>query len=82
MPKYVIRSSEFIRKLTNLDKSYLDRAEKLIIKIISSPEIGKPMMYDRKGTREVYLPPFRFSYAFDKSSDTLTFLEIYHKKKQ
>jgi len=40
------------------------------------------MRHDRKGTREVYIPPFRLSYGYDKNSDSLTFLTIYHKDEQ
>ncbi len=29
-----------------------------ILKIVDSPEIGKPMRYSRKGTREVYNSTF------------------------
>ncbi len=82
MPKNIIRSPRFISSLSNLDKIYLERAEKLIKKIMENPEVGKPMRHSRKGTREVYLKPFRLSYAYDKSLDTLTFLYIYHKKHQ
>ena len=56
--------------------------KKLIRKIIDVPEIGKPMRYFRKGTREVYVSPFRLSYEFDKEKDLLTFLNIYHKDEQ
>ncbi len=37
MPKEVIRTNTFIRKLKKLDKFYLERAENLILKIISNP---------------------------------------------
>ncbi len=67
---------------SKLDKNYLIRLEKLIQKIIQNPEIGKPMMYERKDTREVYLKPFRVSYTYDLISNTLTFLDLYHKDKQ
>jgi hypothetical protein len=40
------------------------------------------MRFDRKGTREVYLPPFRLSYLYDKTSNILYLLEIYHKDEQ
>ena len=63
MPKEVIRTGIFISRLKKLDKSYLERAEKLIIKIMNNPEVGKPMRFDRKGTREVYLPPLRLITA-------------------
>lgn len=64
------------------DMSVRERIEKLIIKIKNNPEIGKPMMHNRKGTREVYLPPFRLSYAYDKIRDVLIILDFYHKDEQ
>jgi mRNA-degrading endonuclease RelE of RelBE toxin-antitoxin system len=82
MVKEVIRTEKFLSKLKKIDKSYLERLEKLIIKIVSDPDIGKPMKYNRKGTREVYLSPFRLSYAYDKFKDILFFLDIYHKNEQ
>lgn len=82
MVKEVIRSENFLNKLKKLDKSYFERVEKLIIKIIRNPEIGKPMRFSRKGTREVYISPFRLSYTYDEFNDILYFLDIYHKKKQ
>jgi hypothetical protein len=57
-----------------------ERISKLIEKIIKNPELGKPMMYKRKGTREVYLQPFRLAYLIE--GDTLTFLDLYHKDEQ
>ena len=82
MIKEIIRTETFIRILSKLDKSYIDRIEKLVSKIIKNPEIGKPMRYDRKGTREVYVKSFRISYAYDKEKDILYFLSIYHKDEQ
>ncbi len=68
--------------LNRLDKSIFIQAKKLIEKIIANPEIGKPMKYNRKGTREVYLTPFRLSYRYDKNAQHIDFLNIYHKKHQ
>jgi len=59
-----------------------ERLEKLLVKIKKNPEIGKPMKHNRKGTREVYLPPFRLSYAYNKKTDTLIILDFYHKDEQ
>ena len=53
-----------------------------ILKIINSPEIGKPMRYSRKGTREVYIPPFRLSYLYLKNENEIIFLDLYHKDEQ
>ncbi len=64
------------------DASVKQRIEKLIFKIKDNPEIGKPMRHNRKGTREVYLPPFRLSYAYDKTNDIIVILNLYHKDEQ
>ena len=53
-----------------------------ILKIIDSPEIGKPMRYSRKGTREVYIPPFRLSYSYIQNEEKIIFLDLYHKDEQ
>ncbi len=82
MVKEVIRTDSFLRRLKKLDKSILDRVEKLIIKVLNNPEIGKPMRYDRKETRELYIPPFRLNYIFDRAMDILIFLDVYHKDEQ
>jgi len=81
MPK-IQEANNFKRVKNKLDRSYLLRLEKLIRKIIESPLIGKPMQYNRKNTRELYLPPFRVSYAYDQMTDTLIFLDLYHKDEQ
>ena len=64
------------------DKNTKDKVKKQISKIINSPEVGKPMMYDRKGTREIYVPPFRLSYAYIKEENKIIFLDLYHKDEQ
>jgi len=58
------------------------KIEKQIEKIIQNPEIGKPMKYNRKGTREVYVNPFRLSYSYLKNENLLIFLDFYHKNEQ
>lgn len=64
------------------DQSLKDQIRKLVKKIISDPELGKPMMHERKGTREVYLRHYRLSYAYLPSENRLIFLDIYHKDEQ
>jgi len=59
-----------------------EKVKKQIAKIIANPEIGKPMMYERRGTREIYLKPFRLSYAFIKEENKIIFLDLYHKNVQ
>tara|TARA_Y100000310_G_scaffold295945_1_gene327765 strand:+ start:1642 stop:1890 length:249 start_codon:yes stop_codon:yes gene_type:complete len=64
------------------DNSLKKRLKTQIKKIIYSPEIGKPMKFCRKGTREVYVKPFRLSYFYSKDRNKILFLEIYHKDEQ
>ncbi len=63
------------------------RARGLKIKIIKQvqkireyPEIGKPMKYSRKGTRELYIFPFRLSYKIE--NNIVYILDLYHKDEQ
>ena len=55
---------------------------KLVEKIIDNPLIGKPMRNLRKGTRELYLKPYRLAYQFKEKELLILFIEIYHKDKQ
>lgn len=64
------------------DNLFCIKIEKQIKKIINNPEIGKPMRNVRKGTREVYIKPFRLSYAYLKNENLIIFLDLYHKKRQ
>ena len=59
-----------------------ERIFKQLSKIKENPEIGKPMRYARKSTREVYIGPFRLSYAYLKEENKLIFLDFYHKDEQ
>ena len=68
------------KKIKN--QSLKDKLKKQIRKIIENPEIGKPMMHARKGTRELYVTPFRLSYAYFKEEDKIIFLDFYHKDEQ
>ena len=63
------------------DISIRNRIGKLIFKIKTNPEVGKPIKHNRKGTREIYLSPFRLSYAYDKTNDIVVILDFYHPKK-
>jgi mRNA-degrading endonuclease RelE of RelBE toxin-antitoxin system len=74
---------DFLKRISKIrDNLVKDKIRKLIEKIIENPEIGKPMKYSRKGTREVYIPPFRLAYAYIPSEQKILFLKIYHKDEQ
>lgn len=62
--------------------SLKEKVKKQITKIIQNPEVGKPMRYSRKGTREVYIQPFRLSYAYINEENKIIFLDLYHKDEQ
>ena len=64
------------------NNSLKEKIIKQFSKIKENPEIGKPMRNVRKGTREVYIHPFRLSYAYLKHEDKIVFLDIYHKDQQ
>ena len=64
------------------DTTLKEKVKKQIQKITENPEIGKPMMYSRKGTREVYVSPYRLSYTYIKEENKIIFLDLYHKDEQ
>ena len=64
------------------DNSLKTKIKKQIKKISENPEIGKPMKYNRKGTRELYIKPFRLSYIYLEKENLIYILYLYHKKKQ
>jgi mRNA-degrading endonuclease RelE of RelBE toxin-antitoxin system len=66
------------KKIKN--NSFSKKIKLQIKKIVSNPSIGKPMRYDRKGTRESYVSPYRISYVYIKNK--IIFLSIYHKDEQ
>ncbi|MAE42940.1 hypothetical protein CMO93_04155 [Candidatus Woesearchaeota archaeon] len=77
------RNPKFDKVLKHIkNKNLKIRIWKQISKIIDNPEVGKPMRNVRKGTREVYITPFRISYAYIESENKIIFLDLYHKDKQ
>ena len=78
----VKETNNFKKIRGKLDKNILPKVNKIIRKIIENPEIGKPMRNVRKGTRELYIPPFRLSYAYHIPTNIVYILDLYHKKKQ
>ncbi len=74
---YEERFKKLITKVK--DSSLQQKIKKQIKKIINNPETGKPMRFSRKGTREVYIPPFQLSYLYMDKEDKIVFLDVYHK---
>ncbi len=77
----IIFDPEFRKKLDKINNTALrDTIKAHLIKIKNNPEIGKPMRYGRKGTREIYISSFRLSYLIQ--GDTINVLDLYHKDEQ
>ena len=64
------------------DNLVKEKVKKQILKIAKNPEIGKPMQNIRKGTREVYISPFRLSYVYLEKENKVVFLDLHHKDEQ
>ena len=60
------------------DNAFREQIKKQIQKIIENPEIGKPLRYNLKGEKTVYVWPFRIIYSF--FNNTLYFLRFEHRK--
>jgi addiction module RelE/StbE family toxin len=69
---------KYFKKIKN--SSIKEKIIKQISKIKDNPEIGKPMKYSRKGTRELYIKPYRISYKVEKN--TIFIFDLYHKDDQ
>lgn len=79
----IIFTEEFKRIFSKIkDNSLKEQVIKHIEKIRASPELGKPMRFNRKGTREVYVRHFRLSYSYNISEEILYLLDFYYKDKQ
>lgn len=77
---YDVEFERKVRKIKN--NADLIKVKKQIAKIVENPLVSKPMRFSRKGTREVYVAPFRLSYIFYEAEDNVVFLELYHKDEQ
>ncbi|MFB6246665.1 MAG: type II toxin-antitoxin system RelE/ParE family toxin [Candidatus Pacearchaeota archaeon] len=55
------------------DRDLKSKVKTQVKKIVDNPEIGKPMKYSRKGTRELYVKPYRLSYLIWKRKTKLFF---------
>jgi len=79
----ILFSKKFIDKFSKTKDILLKiKIKKQIRKIADSPKIGKPMRNIRKGTRELYIKPFRLSYRYFENESRIEILDIYHKKHQ
>lgn len=73
----VIFSEKFEREFKKADVSVKEKAKKQIAKIIAEPAMGKPLRYNLKGERTVYVKPFRIIYSY--FDNTIYFLRFEHR---
>ncbi|HLC33320.1 MAG TPA: type II toxin-antitoxin system RelE/ParE family toxin [Candidatus Nanoarchaeia archaeon] len=64
------------------DQAVKEKILKALVKIREDPETGKPMMHNRKGTRELYVAPHRLSYMYFKEDERVLIFDLYHKDEQ
>lgn len=75
--------NDFLKRITKIKDAHVkEQIKKHIMKIIERPEIGKPMRFTRKGTRESYVGSYRLAYSYLKDEHKLIFLDFYHKDEQ
>jgi len=76
-------SDDLLRTIRKIkDVTVKEKIKNQITKIIKHPEIGKPMRYARKDTRELYIGSFRFAYSYSKDKKKIILLDLYHKNEQ
>lgn len=77
----IIFELHFEKEFKKIKDSFLkEKIIKQVMKIKDNLKIGKPMRYIRRGTRELYVAPFRLSYQFD--AGVVYILALYHKDEQ
>lgn len=73
----------FLKKISKIKHEAIkEQIKKQVEKIIENPEVGKPMQYSRKGTRELYVKPYRLAYAYFANVEKIIFIDVYHKDEQ
>jgi len=75
----IIWSDKFRKEVTKIKDSKLkEKLQKQIQNIVESPQLGKPLRYNLKGERTVYVKPYRLIYAYQGT--ILYLLRFEHRK--
>ncbi|KYC52856.1 MAG: Plasmid stabilization system protein [Candidatus Methanofastidiosum methylothiophilum] len=75
----VVYSKEFEEDVKKIrDKALKERLVKQVEKILTNPEVGKPLRYNLKGERSVYVSPYRLVYAL--IDDKIFLLRFRHRE--
>jgi len=74
---------KFVKSFSKIKhKGFQEKIIRIVKKIKQDPKTGRPMRFDRRGTREVYASPYRLSYSYSKDENKIVFLDLYHKDEQ
>lgn len=77
--KSVVYTLKFEREFKKVkDSKVKEQLKKQIEKIIENPDVGKPLKYDLKGERTLYVKPYRLIYRFE--GERLFLLRFEHRK--
>ena len=75
----IVWSDKFRKEVTKIkDNKLKEKLQKQIENIIDSPELGKPLRYDLKGERTIYIKPYGLIYAYQGT--VLYLLRFEHRK--
>jgi len=76
----IVWSDKFKKEVSKIKDSKLkERLQNQIQKIVECPELGKPLRYDLKGERTIYIKPYRLIYAYQ---GTILYLLRFEHRKQ
>ena len=75
----IVWSDKFKKEVTKIkDNKIKEKLQKQIQNIIECPELGKPLRYDLKGERTVYIKLYRLIYSYQGT--ILYLLRFEHRK--
>lgn len=79
MVKGVVWTADFETTFKKIkDKATKKKIIKQIEKVVSNPEVGKPLSYSYRGERRIRLGSYRLIYAVE--GETLYILSFKHRK--
>ncbi|MBI4015687.1 MAG: type II toxin-antitoxin system RelE/ParE family toxin [Candidatus Aenigmarchaeota archaeon] len=77
--KLIIPTDKFEEEIKKIkDGSLKEKIKKQLKKIVERPEVGKPLSYDLKGERTIYIKPYRLIYSIE--GDKIILLRFEHRK--
>ena len=78
--RFIIPTRKFKNDVKKIKNSHLkEKLEKQIKKVTENPSFGKPLKYDLKGERTIYVKPYRLLYRVE--GDKLLLLRFEHREK-